>query len=139
MIRSAIGIMVHNEVHNLPQLLAVVQAENTDGIQIDPIIVVSSGSTDGSDDAVRRAAASDPRIVLLTEPARAGKARAINRFLHALDPDIDRVVLLSGDVLPEVGVGVGVDVLGRQAGGGGAVQWLELVVVWTAVRQEVSV
>lgn len=95
--------MVHNEVHNLPQLLAAVQAEEHPNLRIDRIIVVSSGSTDGSNDAVQRTAATDPRIQLLTEPARTGKARAINRFLHALDSDIDRVVLLSGDVLPERG------------------------------------
>jgi biofilm PGA synthesis N-glycosyltransferase PgaC len=103
MIRAAVGIMVHNEVHNLPQLLARVCAERPTDVRLDPIVVVSSGSTDGSDEAVRRAADQDPRIVLLTEPSREGKARAVNRFLHALPSDVDRCVLMSGDVLPEAG------------------------------------
>jgi len=101
--RTAIGIMVHNEAGNLPGLLDRLRAEKVPGTGIETIVVVSSGSTDGSDDIVEHAATLDPRVRLITEPQRQGKARAINRFLAALPADVNRCVLISGDVLPERG------------------------------------
>jgi biofilm PGA synthesis N-glycosyltransferase PgaC len=101
--RVAVGIMVHNEVHSLERLLTRVCAEAIPGWRLDPIVIVSSGSTDGSDEIVGAVAATDPRVRLITEPERTGKARAINRFLSALPPRVDRCILLSGDVLPERG------------------------------------
>ena len=101
--RVAVGIMVHNEVHSLERLLTRVCAEAIPGWRLDPIVIVSSGSTDGSDEIVGAVAATDPRVRLITEPERTGKARAINRFLSVLPPHVDRCILLSGDVLPERG------------------------------------
>jgi len=95
--------MVHNEAGNLPGLLDRLSSETVPGIALDPIVVVSSGSTDGSEAFVERAATGNPRIRLVCEPHRRGKARAINRFLSTLPDDVDCCVLISGDVLPETG------------------------------------
>jgi GT2 family glycosyltransferase len=101
--RAAIGVMVHDEAGNLPGLLDRLSAERVPGVALDPIVVVSSGSTDGSEAIVERAAIEDPRIRLVAEPRRRGKARAINRFLSTLPADVEGCVLISGDVLPETG------------------------------------
>jgi biofilm PGA synthesis N-glycosyltransferase PgaC len=103
MTRAAIGVMVHNEAGNLPRLLARLRSEEVPGTRLDPIIVVSSGSTDDSDVLAAHVAAQDHRVQLIREPERTGKARAINRFLTGLPADVDRCVLISGDVLPETG------------------------------------
>jgi len=103
MFRAAIGVMVHDEAGNLPGLLARLAAEQVPGMRIDPIVVVSSGSTDGSEEIVAQMATEDARITLIAEPERRGKAQAINRFLAVLPEDVDHCVLVSGDVLPEIG------------------------------------
>ena len=91
--------MVHNEVGNLDRLIGRLTLEPG----WDRMVVVSSGSTDGTDDVVRAWANRDPRISLVIEPERRGKARAINRFLAGLSPHTERCVMISGDVLPAPG------------------------------------
>jgi biofilm PGA synthesis N-glycosyltransferase PgaC len=91
-----IGIMAHNEAGNLDALLSrlVLEPETA------RICIVSSGSTDGTDQIARRWATHHPQVQAIIEPQRRGKARAINRFLSVLQPDTTTVVLISGDVLP---------------------------------------
>jgi len=52
---------------------------------------------------VREWTVRDPRITLVIEAERRGKARAINRFLAGLSPKTRRCVMISGDVLPAPG------------------------------------
>ena len=99
MAKTQIGVMAHNEAGNLRHLLERLLAEPGDH----HVCVVSSGSTDKTNDIAREMEANSPRVRLITEPARRGKARAINRFLAELDADTQRVVIVSGDVLPEPG------------------------------------
>ncbi|MCI4355597.1 MAG: glycosyltransferase [Thermoplasmata archaeon] len=59
------------------------------------IIVVVSGSTDGTESVVRELAARDPRIQLVVQPEREGKSSALAEvFRHATG---DYLVLLNGD------------------------------------------
>jgi cellulose synthase/poly-beta-1,6-N-acetylglucosamine synthase-like glycosyltransferase len=98
LIRCSLGIMAHNEEANIGRLLARVRASKLGRVAIDEIIVVASGCTDRTEDAVREAALSDPRICLLSQPTREGKASAMNLFIDHTGCDV--LVLSSADLLP---------------------------------------
>ncbi len=90
--------MAHNEEANIGRLLERLEQQRLDRVDIAEIIVVASGCTDGTEVLVREAAAADPRIILLVQPQREGKASAMNLFLsHASAPVL---VLSSADLLP---------------------------------------
>jgi poly-beta-1,6-N-acetyl-D-glucosamine synthase len=97
----ALGIMAHNEQLNIGQLLQAITAQPPGVADLRQIVVVASGCTDATEDVVRSWAALDPRIELVTQARREGKASAINLFLaHARE----RVLLLcSADLLPGPG------------------------------------
>ncbi len=99
---ACVAVMAHNEERNIQALLERVSMEQAPGIEISRIVVVSSGSTDKTDETVRAAAKTNPRIKLITQSRRHGKCAAINLFLKEY-PACSFVVLLSGDVLPEPG------------------------------------
>jgi len=97
-ISCSIGILIHNEAGNIGKLLAALLDQKLTITEIREIIVVSSASTDESDNIVREYEKRDKRIKLLTEPERRGKSAAINTFLEKAKEEI--VVISSGDVLP---------------------------------------
>ncbi len=92
------GILIHNEAGNIGKLLDALIKQKLAKVIIREIIVVSSASTDGSDEIVREYANKDKRIRLVTEPERRGKSAAINTFLKEAAEDL--VLISSGDVLP---------------------------------------
>jgi len=94
--------MAYNEERNIGRLLESLGRQRTQGCRIDSIFVVASGCTDATESITRAAATRDPRIRLVSQPVREGKARAINVFLtQARDAGVDVCVLQSGDTLPE--------------------------------------
>jgi biofilm PGA synthesis N-glycosyltransferase PgaC len=97
-IRASIGLMAHNEAANMGDVLEALSEQKTDCVQIDEILVVSSGSTDGTDEIVRRWEAKEPRIRLIRQDRRDGKASAINLFLREARNEV--LVLESADTLP---------------------------------------
>ncbi|HVO85330.1 MAG TPA: glycosyltransferase [Syntrophobacteria bacterium] len=97
-ISVSIGVMAHNEQANVGRLLQVLTEQKTRRVVIDEILVVSSGSTDGTDDIVGRWEKRDPRIRLIRQERREGKACAINVFLREARNDL--LVLESADTLP---------------------------------------
>ncbi len=98
MLHCSIGIMAYNEAANIGRLLEALRQQQTETVQIDEIVVVASGCTDGTEDIVRRHAAQDSRVHLLTQPKREGKASAVNLYLHYTKSEI--IVLQSADTLP---------------------------------------
>ena len=96
--RVSIGLMAHNEEANIGPLLKALSEQQTVRVVIDDILVISSGSTDGTDDIVHQWEKSDPRIRLIRQRQREGKASAINLFLREARNDI--LVLESADTLP---------------------------------------
>lgn len=93
------GITAHNEEANIGRLLERVLEQRLSSVVLHEIIVVISGCTDNTEAIVREYAASEPRISLLIQERREGKASAINLFLrHATQPIL---ILCSADVLPE--------------------------------------
>jgi cellulose synthase/poly-beta-1,6-N-acetylglucosamine synthase-like glycosyltransferase len=97
-IKVSIGVMAHNEAANIGQLLKALSEQETARVEIDEILVVSSGSTDGTDVVVRHWETQDARIRLIRQQLREGKASAINLFLKKARNDI--LVLESADTLP---------------------------------------
>ncbi|MDI3503928.1 MAG: hypothetical protein PWP64_864 [Candidatus Cloacimonadota bacterium] len=97
-ISCSIGIFAHNEEANILHLLRAVCKQKLDSVTIAEIIVVSSASTDKTDDIVRQFALDNPLVKLYTQPRREGKSSAINLFLQKASSAI--LVVISGDVIP---------------------------------------
>lgn len=93
----SIGVCVYNEEKNIGRLLTSLHHQTIDNL-IKEIIVVSSGSTDKTNEIVTQFTQKDARVKLVTEHERKGKASAINIFLKKASENF--IVLISGDVLP---------------------------------------
>ena len=101
--RVVAGVMACNEERTIGQLLDALLEARPLGSPIEGVTVVSSACRDRTEEIVRAFAVRDPRVVLIAEPERRGKAAAINSFLAARPPGTDVTVIASADVLPEPG------------------------------------
>jgi len=97
----AIGVMAHNEARNVGRLLAKLRSVEIPGSAI-RIIVVASGCSDDTVAVAQSAAREDPRVSVVVDPERRGKAVAINQFIAAAH-GADLLVMESADTLPEAG------------------------------------
>lgn len=97
----SIGVMAHNEERNIGRLLRSLLAQKLHHVSISEIIVVSSGSSDRTNDIVKEVAKKDTRIRLLNEQMRKGKSSAVNLFLQKAKKQI--VIIMSADLLLEKG------------------------------------
>lgn len=93
-----VGIPAYNESKNIIPLLASILSQKGAFI-LKKIIVVSDGSTDGTDEAVRFFAKTNPKVALLSDGKRLGKAQRLNQ-LYAMNMN-DYIVVFDGDVLPK--------------------------------------
>jgi len=91
--------MAHNEEANIGRLLEAVFSQRMKNVTVTEIVVVASGCTDNTEAIVCDWAKRDPRIRLLVQEKRAGKASAINEYLPQAREKI--LVLCSADLLPE--------------------------------------
>ena len=101
MFELSIGIMAYNEEANIGQLLQSVLDQKFTHGDLKEVIVVASGCTDRTEDIIREFEEKDPRINLLSQALREGKASAINLFLAHASGDI--LILESADTVPEKG------------------------------------
>ena len=97
--RVSVGVCAYNEEKNIWRLLNSLSNQKTDKIEIEEIIVVSSGCTDNTNKIVREFEGRDFRIRLIDQKEREGKSSAINLFLKNATNDI--LVLESGDTVPD--------------------------------------
>ncbi len=95
----SIGIMAYNEEMNISHCLSALEQQKLSGFHIKEIMVVSSGSIDGTNDIVREYQKNDKKIKLIIQEERKGKASAINQFLQLASGDI--CVLESADTVAE--------------------------------------
>ena len=97
-IACSVGVIAHNEAANIGRLLEAVVSQRTRAATVTEIVVVSSGSDDGTDDIVRCWAERDPRVRLMVQATREGKASAINCFLAQARERV--LVVCSADLVP---------------------------------------
>ena len=90
-----IGICAYNEAQNIERSIRSIYDQKTKDITVREVIVVSSGSTDGTDDIVRRLADEYGNITLIRQEKREGKNSAINCYLENKTCDV--VVMLNAD------------------------------------------
>lgn len=95
----SVGVMAFNEEKNIGRLLKAILSQKINQIKITEIIVVSDGSTDKTDEIVRRFMKKSKIVKLITRNKRKGKALAINRFIKTAKSEI--LVLESADTLPK--------------------------------------
>ncbi len=89
-----VGVCAYNEEKSVAKALGSVLPQLGGG---DEVIVVASGCTDRTVEIVRGVAGKDPRVRLEVEPARRGKAAALNKILSLARNEC--VVLTDADVL----------------------------------------
>lgn len=96
-LKTMIGIPAFNEEKNIGKLLDFLIKDILE--EIETICVVSSGSTDRTDEIVLLCEKRDSRIHLIAEPVRGGKASALNTILRE-GKDFDTIVCIDADHLP---------------------------------------
>ncbi|MFZ1721804.1 MAG: glycosyltransferase [Microgenomates group bacterium] len=95
----ALCLPAYNEEANIGKLLESLLAQKTRRVVIEKIIVVSSASTDRTNEIVKSFIAKDSRISLIKQKKRLGKASAINAFLKVVEHEV--VVIQSTDTICE--------------------------------------
>ncbi|MBC8501299.1 MAG: glycosyltransferase [DPANN group archaeon] len=96
----SVGVMAYNEESNIGNLLNAILNQKTKKANIKEIIVVSSGSTDKTNEIVNNFSKKNKKIKLIVEKERKGKSEAINLFLKKAKSKI--LVLESADTIPEI-------------------------------------
>ena len=92
----AVGLMAYNEEANVAAALRSVLAQAGPHVRLHSVTVVASGCTDATVPRAREAAGRDPRVRVLEQSRREGKATAITAFLDTVR-DADLVALVGAD------------------------------------------
>jgi glycosyltransferase involved in cell wall biosynthesis len=92
----AVGLMAYNEEANVAAALRSVLAQAGPHVRLHSVTVVASGCTDATVPRARQAAGSDPRVRVLEQARREGKATAITAFLDTVR-EADLVALVGAD------------------------------------------
>ncbi len=93
----SIGICAYNEEHNIERSIRSIYSQKIPGIVVRNVLVVSSGSTDRTDEIVRSLMEEYDNIVFLPQEKREGKNSAINLYLDNMETEI--AVMLNADNL----------------------------------------
>jgi cellulose synthase/poly-beta-1,6-N-acetylglucosamine synthase-like glycosyltransferase len=94
--------MAHDEGANIADALRAVLSQHGPHVRDLSVLVVASGCTDDTVERSREVAALDPRIRILEQERREGKAAAVTAFIHE-EPGADVLVLSGGDTRLEPG------------------------------------
>lgn len=90
-----VGVCAHNEEKNIENSLNAISSQRIENFRIDEIIVVSSGSTDRTDEIVKDYQRIDPRVRLIVQEKREGKYSAVNLVIKEGKGEI--IVLVNAD------------------------------------------
>jgi biofilm PGA synthesis N-glycosyltransferase PgaC len=97
----SVGIMAYNEEANIAAAIEAVLEQRLETVELAEVVVVASGCTDGTVDIVNDVASDDPRVRLIVQERREGKASAVNLFIGAARSPV--LLMVSADVLVEEG------------------------------------
>lgn len=97
-LNCSIGVLAYNEAANIEKLLNSLTSQKLDKVNIKEIIVVSSASTDGTNEIVEKFSENNENVKPIVEDERRGKSAAINTFIKAARSEI--LVIESGDTIP---------------------------------------
>jgi biofilm PGA synthesis N-glycosyltransferase PgaC len=95
MIQVSVGVCAYNEEGNIKQCLESITNQVLHDFNIAEIVVVSSASTDSTDQIVRDYTSIDPRVKLVNQQTREGKSSAVNLFMREAVGDV--LVLVNAD------------------------------------------
>jgi len=95
MLSVSVCVCAYNEENNIERAIRSVYSQRTDGFEINEVIIISSGSTDGTDDIVERMINEFQSLILVRQERRMGKNFAINEFLDKKKGNV--CVLLNAD------------------------------------------
>ena len=88
-ITVSLGITAYNEEKAMPFLLRSLEVQKIPNkFELAEIIIVSSGSTDNTNQIVKSFQEKDSRIRLIIEPEKRGKAAALNQIIKSYVGDI---------------------------------------------------
>ncbi len=100
-LECSVGVMAYNEEANIAAALESILAQRLTAKRIAEIVVVASGCEDRTASIVADIARREPRVRLIEQRRREGKASAINVFLGVARSSV--LVLMSADVVVEDG------------------------------------
>ncbi len=95
----SVGVMAYNEEANIKRALQAILEQTNEKTRLAEIIVVASGCTDNTVPIVKEMQQECPRIQLIVQARREGKASAINLFLQRAYSPV--LVLVGADIIPE--------------------------------------
>jgi cellulose synthase/poly-beta-1,6-N-acetylglucosamine synthase-like glycosyltransferase len=99
--KASVLVPAHNEEQNIGHLLRRLVESDPSSWELDDIIVIASGCTDGTVSQAQTVRQEGHPIRVIEQERREGKASAINLGLKAARHDI--VLLASGDIMPQQG------------------------------------
>jgi biofilm PGA synthesis N-glycosyltransferase PgaC len=76
-VACSVGIMAYNEEENIADAIDSVLDQELTSSHVAELIVVASGCDDGTVPIVSEIAGRDPRVRLIEQPEREGKASAV--------------------------------------------------------------
>ena len=94
-IEITVGICAYNEAQIIERAIRSIFSQKLSGIVVKEVLVVSSGSTDDTDEIVTKLIPEFPPLRLFRQEKREGKNSAINCYLDNKTCDI--VVMLNAD------------------------------------------
>jgi poly-beta-1,6-N-acetyl-D-glucosamine synthase len=97
----SVGIMAYNEEANIAKAIESILAQRLAWGEIAELVIVASGCTDHTAEIVEAIARDDPRVRMIVQESRMGKASAINLFVSAVRCPV--LLMVSADVLVKEG------------------------------------
>lgn len=101
LLECSVGIMAYNEEANIAEAIESVLDQRVETSRIAELIVVASGCEDRTCEIVAEISRCDPRVRLIEQPGREGKASAINLFIAAARSPL--LLMVSADLLVKDG------------------------------------
>lgn len=102
-LRVSACVTAHNEERNIRKLLRSLLAQKVGPHTLVEVVVVASGCTDATTTEVLDLARHEPRLRLIVQDARLGKASAINAYGRERAAKVDAVAIVSADLILQPG------------------------------------